>query len=137
MFVTLFYAELDADGAVTYVNAGHNPALLRRATSDAPIELAPTGPMLGFDDAATFSQKTLQLGQGDFVLLYTDGVTEAVCGCADDACFGEEELRRLVQQQGDASASAALTALTDAVADFIGPTPPYDDVTVVGIKRLL
>jgi sigma-B regulation protein RsbU (phosphoserine phosphatase) len=135
MFVTLFYAETRPDGSLTYVNAGHNPALLRRGGQAETVELMPTGPILGFDDALAFRQETLQLEPGDFVLLYTDGVTDAACGCADDAFFGEERLRELVDHHGARGAAEALAALTSALADFIGPTPPFDDVTAVGIKR--
>jgi sigma-B regulation protein RsbU (phosphoserine phosphatase) len=136
MFVTLFYAEVATDGRLTYVNAGHNAALLRRSDGGGAIELNPTGPILGFDDTAKFRQQTEQLDPGDFVLLYTDGVTEAACGCAEDAWFGEERLRELLLGQGEATASGTLKALTDALAEFMGPTPPFDDITAVGIKRL-
>ncbi|MCU0507536.1 MAG: SpoIIE family protein phosphatase [Anaerolineae bacterium] len=136
MFVTLFYAELHADGSLTYVNAGHNPALLRSALTGAVEELAPTGPLLGFDESAQYTQRTLHLREGDFALLYTDGVTEAICDCAEDACFGEERLRRLVADAGAGAAHTALARLTAAVAEFAGPTPPFDDVTAVGIKRV-
>ncbi len=136
MFVTLFYAEVDTSGKLTYVNAGHNPALLSLGRGGPCRELTGTGPLLGVDEHSQFHQVTLQLAQGDFVLLYTDGVTEAMCSCAEDACFGEERLRELVQAQSAGSACAVLDALSLALTDFIGPTPPFDDVTVVGIKRL-
>jgi len=135
MFVTLFYSEVDASGQLTYVNAGHNPAILRDGQRRVCVELAGTGPLLGVDEHASFRQETLQLGAGDFVLLYTDGVTEAVCDCAADACFGEERLRDSVQGQ-TGSASAVLDALSQALKEFMGPAPPFDDVTMVGIKRL-
>jgi serine phosphatase RsbU (regulator of sigma subunit) len=99
-------------------------------------ELAPTGPLLGFDESARFAQRSLQLRAGDFALLYTDGVTEAICDCDEDACFGEERLRDLVADAGAGQAGAVLARLTAAVAEFAGPTPPFDDVTAVGIKRV-
>lgn len=136
MFVTLFYAEVNALGKLTYVNAGHNPAILSDGRQGTCIELAGTGPLLGVDEHASYRQETLQLGPDDFVLLYTDGVTEAVSGRATDAPFGEERLRESVQAQHAGSASAVLDALSQALKEFMGPTPPFDDVTMVGIKRL-
>jgi sigma-B regulation protein RsbU (phosphoserine phosphatase) len=136
MFVTLFYAEVDASGGLTYVNAGHNPALLRCGATRECIELMPTGPLLGVAESAVYTGERVQLKPGDFVLLYTDGVTEAMRRTHEDVFYGEDRLAALVRAQEGASASEVLAALTEALADFIGPTPPYDDVTVVGIKRM-
>jgi serine phosphatase RsbU (regulator of sigma subunit) len=110
--------------------------LLRSAHDGAVVELAPTGPLLGVDESARFGQRSLRLAPGDFALLYTDGVTEAICDCVEDNCFGEERLRDLVADAGAGPAGFALTRLTAAVADFTGPTPPFDDITAVGIKRV-
>lgn len=135
MFVTLFYAEADAGGLLTYVNAGHNPAYLVRA-DEACFELAPTGPLLGFLETASYAQVQVQLGAGDFVLLYTDGVTDAVSSDAMEDSFGEERLKALLEARRGASAAEVLQALTAALTGFIGPTAPFDDVTVVAIKRM-
>ncbi len=136
MFVTLFYVEVDASGSLTYVNAGHNPAIVSKSLRGVCTELAGTGPLLGVDENASYHQETLQLEAGDFVLLYTDGVTEAVCGCSTDACFGEERLRELVHAKHSGSASTVLDALSQALNEFMGAAPLFDDVTMVGIKRL-
>lgn len=135
MFVTLFYAEVDLAGVLTYVNAGHNPAYLVRAAGPC-AELRPTGPILGFDEGAHFAQAHVQLAAGDFVLLYTDGVTDAVSNLAGDDLFGEDRLCSLLEAQRETSAADVMAALTAALAGFIGPAAPYDDVTVVGIKRM-
>ena len=66
----------------------------------------------------------MQLAPGDFVLLYTDGVTEAVCACDEDDFYGEDRLRQLLDgTAGGPRPRSILKALTEALADFIGPTP--------------
>ena len=131
MFVTLFYAQVDpASGVVIYVNAGHNPPLLYRAEPGELIELGRTGMALGIDEACTFEQCTVQLNSGDFLLLYTDGVTEAPDVQGQE--FGLERLRRVVLDHRRASATELMTALNRAV----GNLAPFDDITVVVAKRL-
>jgi phosphoserine phosphatase RsbU/P len=135
MFVTLFYAEVDPAGTLTYVNAGHNPAVLVHASGGCS-ELQPTGPLMGFSETSPYAQAQVQLADGDFVLLYTDGVTDAVSGLDAGDSYGEDRLRTLLEAQRGASAAGVLAELTAALTGFIGPTAPYDDVTVVGIKRV-
>ncbi|MGE5601908.1 MAG: PP2C family protein-serine/threonine phosphatase, partial [Nitrososphaerales archaeon] len=135
MFVTVFYAEVDPSGALTYVNAGHNAALLVHTGGNCS-ELQPTGPLLGFSETVQFAQGRVQLAAGDFVLLYTDGVTEAISALDEGDFYGEDRLRALLEGQRGAPAAGVLKELTAALAGFIGPTAPYDDVTVVGIKRV-
>jgi sigma-B regulation protein RsbU (phosphoserine phosphatase) len=135
MFVTLFYAEVDPTGALTYVNAGHNPAFLVRGSGEC-AELGPTGPVLGFDEATEYRQARAQLEPGDFVLLYTDGVTEAVWAENTDEFYGEDRLRAFLLSRGGQAPREILQGLIDALGDFIEPTGLRDDVTMVGIKRL-
>ncbi|MEP7358423.1 MAG: GAF domain-containing SpoIIE family protein phosphatase, partial [Anaerolineales bacterium] len=79
MFVTLFYGRLDlATGRLTYVNAGQNPPLLFRAGQLRPVPLTRTGMALGLITGAPYEQRTLQLEPGDWLFLYTDGVTDAM-----------------------------------------------------------
>jgi sigma-B regulation protein RsbU (phosphoserine phosphatase) len=135
MFVTLFYAEVDLTGVLTYVNAGHNPAFLVRSGGDC-VELGPTGPVLGFDETTDYGEARAQLEPGDFVLLYTDGVTEAVWAENTDEFYGEDRLRAFLLDQGGQAPREILQGLIDALGDFIEPTGLRDDVTMVGIKRL-
>ncbi|MDD1729727.1 MAG: SpoIIE family protein phosphatase, partial [Methanospirillum sp.] len=79
MFVTLFLGILDNNAmSMTYVNAGHNPPLIFRAETKEIDELRPTGIAIGILDDIPYDQKSVQLHTGDVILLYTDGVTEAV-----------------------------------------------------------
>jgi sigma-B regulation protein RsbU (phosphoserine phosphatase) len=139
MFVTLFYALLDPErGEITYVNAGHNPPLLYRRSDHAEqgqlAELTRTGMAMGVVADSPFEQRTVQLDPGDFILLYTDGVTEATD--AQGREFGTERLRRAVADQCRSSAANIVAALERAVHDFISSTAPFDDVTIVAIKSL-
>ena len=134
MFVTLFYAQIDSEtGELTYVNAGHNPPLLYRADRSELVTLTRTGMALGFFDTAGFEQGAARLDSGDFVVLYTDGVTEAMD--AQHQEFGEERLRRVILDNRRATAAEMAAALERALADFIGPTTPSDDITFVIARR--
>ncbi len=134
MFVTLFYATLDpATGEFTYVNAGHNPPLLCRPDGQM-TELTRTGMALGVFEDAPFEQRMVRLDPGDFILLYTDGVTEPVD--ADDVEFGVERLQRIVLDNCRAPAGDVLAAVEQAVGDFTAAAPRFDDTTMMIAKRL-
>jgi sigma-B regulation protein RsbU (phosphoserine phosphatase) len=135
MFVSLFYAQLDpASGELVYVNAGHNPALLYQAGINHIEALAPTGMVLGIDPGATFEQCSVQLGPGDFVVLYTDGVTEAANALGEE--FGEAGLQQLVLDCQHAPAAEMVAALKTALGEFTAGQPPFDDVTILVARRL-
>ncbi|MGD8623972.1 MAG: SpoIIE family protein phosphatase [Anaerolineae bacterium] len=138
MFVTLFYAQLNpATGACIYVNAGHNPPLLYRQ-SDQPeqgplTELTPTGGALGVVAEWSFEQRSIHLGPGDFLLFYTDGVTDATD--AQGQFFGLERLRRLLVEHGSKPAGEILAALERAIDDFAGLPVQFDDIAILVVKR--
>jgi len=137
MFVTLFYAELDPlTGQLTYVNAGHDPAILCANAQDRCAILERTGLVLGVDADAIYRQRSVQLEPGDCVLLYTDGVTDAALDASPDERFGPERLHALVGAHHRAPAAALVAALDQALEDYISPAGPFDDVTVVAIRRL-
>ena len=130
MFVTLFYALLIlATGEITYVNAGHNPPLLYRADQDQLAELTRTGMALGVVVDSPFEQRTVHLNPGDFILLYTDGVTDATDAHLQD--FGMERLQRVILDQRRAPAVEIIAALEQAIHDFVGSTARFDDITIV------
>ena len=135
MFVTLFYGQLDpAASRLTYVNAGQNPPLLYRAAKKELIELTRTGIMVGFDDTYAYKQRSVRLQRGDFILFYTDGVTESVD--AQDEQFGEERLHRVLLDHQNESPDEIMNALKQALGEFTGDIPPFDDVTIVIVKRV-
>ncbi len=135
IFVTLFYAQLDpARGEFTYVNAGQNPPVHYRARSDQLIELTRTGIALGIDAAAPYDQRATILEPGDFVVLYTDGVTEAIDTQQNQ--FGEERLFSVIKDKHHASAAGIVAALQAALYAHTGGESQYDDITMVVAKRL-
>lgn len=135
MFVTLCYIQLNpATGDLTYVNAGHNSPLLYRADQGRWFEFARTGLPLGLFDTYPFTQTTVQLDPGDCLLLYTDGVTEAVHPQGQE--FGMERLQRIVQERQRDRAAHVLTVIEQAINAFIAGAAPADDITIVLVKRL-
>ncbi|MBI3763785.1 MAG: SpoIIE family protein phosphatase [Chloroflexi bacterium] len=135
MFVTMFYAQIDSEsGEVIYVNGGHNPPLWYRAATGELTGLERTGMALGVFEAAPYKQHSAQLSAGDLILMYTDGVTDAIDAHGDR--FGDERLRRFVLDHHDASAADLVTALAQAIHEFTGEAMPFDDVTLVAVRRL-
>lgn len=135
MFVTLFYAQIDpAPGELTYVNAGHNPAWLYRTEAGDLTRLTRSGMALGVDDTTAFEQRTVRLNPGDFVVLYTDGVTDALN--ADEQEFGLERLRHTIFVNRRRPAAELVAALEGTLREFTGPTAPFDDITIVAAQRV-
>ena len=133
MFVTLFYALLNpAARELTYVNAGHNPPLLCRAGHVRPTQLTLTGIPLGIESDVTYEQRTLHLIPGDLILLYTDGVTDAMNAQGQD--FGMERLERVLQEQFQSPAAEVLAALEGTLDEFTGPTAPFDDMAMMVVR---
>jgi len=135
MFVTLFYALLNPlAGKITYVNAGHNPPLLYRTDQDQLTKLTRTGMALGVVADSAFEERTLHLNSGDFILLYTDGVTDATDAHEQD--FGMERLQRVLLDYRRAGAVDIMAALEQAIDEFAGSTAPFDDTAIVVAKCL-
>jgi len=134
MFVTLFYMQLDPQkNELTYVNAGHNPPLHYRAKEKDLVELKATGIMLGFTDIVVHKQRSVQLEPNDFVVIYTDGVTEAMD--EQNEQFGDDRLSDLILAQHDQTPQEMMLALRHAVSAFVGNRNQSDDITVVIVKR--
>jgi sigma-B regulation protein RsbU (phosphoserine phosphatase) len=133
-FMTLFYMILDpAEGTATWVNAGHQPPLLYDPVDDSFRELRGRDIPLGVDPQWRFHQETMPLpGPGRILLIGTDGLWEAHNDRGD--MFGPARVRRVLRDNADADAQALVRALLTAVADFTGPTPQDDDITLVVIK---
>lgn len=134
-FVTAFYGVLDTKNSVfTFVNAGHNPPILRR--SDGTIDpLLEGGLALGILPDSRYEERPVSLRPGDILLLYTDGVSEAADPDGDQ--FGTDRLEDLLAEIKDRSARQIVDAVLDRVINFVGgPGALDDDLTVVCLKRL-
>jgi serine phosphatase RsbU (regulator of sigma subunit) len=132
MFVTLAYALLEPGGTVRYANAGHNPPLLVRS-GGAVEELGRTGILVGWDEGAVFGEARAQLERGDALVLYTDGVTEALDEGGRE--YGEERFRRMVVRHRGDGAEALLRALLADLEAFVGTAEAYDDATLMVVTR--
>lgn len=127
-FVTMVYGELDASRRVlTYVNCGHNPPLLFDGGTFHLLEEG--GPIVGFRRNLPFQAGTVEIGPGQTLVLFTDGVVEAQ-NLAEEM-FGEERLRDVIKQYRDASAAEMLAAIQASVLSFAGGAPQFDDLTLV------
>lgn len=135
-FVTVFFCVLDGkSGQIIYSNAGHNPAFLFR--KDGKLEsLSNTGVPLGMFEGLTWESRCLSLNSGELLVIYTDGVTEAPN--SEDEEFGEERLKAIVRREmenGRLSATTVQDAILHAIHDFVGDTPPFDDITQLILIR--
>ena len=128
-FITLFYGELDPDEhLLRYVNAGHNYPLLRRA--DGTLEpLAEGGLMLGFAEDVVYTQGQASMSPGDALLLYSDGVSEAMDLHQQE--FGEERLEEAWARYGTLRADVCIEKLMAEVEAFRSAAPQSDDITLV------
>jgi sigma-B regulation protein RsbU (phosphoserine phosphatase) len=135
MFVTVFYGIYNIrTGEVTYTNAGHNPPYLMRA--DGSVEMLPLSKDLvaGAIDDYKYSEETIRLEKGDTLLLYTDGVTEAIDEAVNE--YGEERLKKLLAQNCKLSCHEIVEKVKADVKDFVGEAEQSDDITLLALKRL-
>ena len=138
MFISMIYGVLDpADGSLTFARAGHDPALIFRKASGAIEVSKPKGLALGIDGGNVFERVTkderIMLEPGDCVLLFTDGVKEAIN--ASDEEFGLERLSGAFRDTASLGAEAVVRKVQDDVESFAGGGPQMDDVTIVAIEK--
>ena len=132
-FVTLFYAELDPDsGAVSFLNAGHNPPLIVHAAGTVE-QLASGGLPLGIKADADYREGRTTLQLGDVLVIYSDGVTEAASPNGEE--FGPTRLYEVVSRNVDASAAGIRDRIESALTKFSQGTQAADDITLVIVKR--
>jgi serine phosphatase RsbU (regulator of sigma subunit) len=133
-FVTLFYAELDPkNGSLAFLNAGHNPPLIVHAGGTME-QLAAGGLPLGIMANADFREGKTRLHPGDVLVIYSDGVSEAVNPKGEE--FGPTRLYETVARNLDASAAGIRDRIESALTKFCQGTPAADDITLVICKRL-
>jgi sigma-B regulation protein RsbU (phosphoserine phosphatase) len=130
-FVSLFCGVLDpARRIVTYTNAGHNPPLVIRGGRAEPLERG--GMVLGADLGEDYEQADVPLRRGDLLVLYTDGVTEALNGQGE--IFGLKRLLHLLRRVGDAGADEIAKRIFGAVRQFATGAPQSDDISLVVLR---
>lgn len=134
-FVTVFYGTLEPHtGRLVYANAGHNRPLWWAAATGETQELAAKGIALGVIEEIELDERAIDVGMGDVLVFYTDGVTEAMK--ADDEEFGVARLRETLATHVEGGAQEILDAVAQAVDDFVAGAPQSDDLTVFVVKRM-
>ena len=134
MFVTVFYVVYDpATGEFTYANGGHNPPLVIHADGSSDLLPLTNGIALGVAPGIEYEQKTVVLAPGDTVLLYTDGVTEAMN--RDHEQFGVERLKSTFSLAPPTDPRQANDEVFRAVHEFVGDTLQSDDITCLTLHR--
>lgn len=134
MFVTVFYAIYNTKmGLITYCNAGHNPPHLLRI--DGTVEELPRTKnlMLGVIEDMEYIEDTLQLESGDTLVMFTDGVTEAMNPERKE--FGSSRLMTILGGLAGKSSQQVVDAVKTAVKDFAGSAEQSDDITMLVVKR--
>jgi sigma-B regulation protein RsbU (phosphoserine phosphatase) len=131
-YVTLLLAEIDVQKRkLQYVNCGHNPALLFRATTGTLTHLDSSCPPIGLSPEEICELSSANLAPGDVVVFYTDGVTEAKTPLGEE--FGMERLSATVRRGSSLSAEELMTDIYTAAANFCGDDFA-DDVTLLVVK---
>jgi serine phosphatase RsbU (regulator of sigma subunit)/pSer/pThr/pTyr-binding forkhead associated (FHA) protein len=129
-YATLFNATLAPSGLLTYCNAGHNAPIVRGTRG---LRRLHAGSMpVGLFEAARYADAVEQLDPDDVVVIYSDGVTEALD--ADGQELGEDRLVALVDERHGEDAQSILDAILEAVQDFARGAPRHDDVTAMVVK---
>ena len=138
MFISMAYAILDARSpAITLCRAGHDAPLLYRAKDRTISKINPPGMALGIDGGVVFNRVTgdfsLTLEPDDCLLLYTDGVTEALDRNGQE--FGMDNVIASILASAADGAAGVIARLTDDLRTFIGPHPQNDDITLIAIRK--
>lgn len=132
-YITFFVAVLDAARHTLHaVNAGHLSQIVA-APGRAPVELASSGFPLGIMPEAAYTAETTDLVPGAMLVLYTDGVSEAMNAQAEE--YGAERLSGVVAAAAAQPAAAALAQILEDVHAFVGDTPANDDLTLMVVRR--
>ncbi|MFW6209206.1 MAG: SpoIIE family protein phosphatase [Spirochaetota bacterium] len=135
-FATLSYLTVDLKtGRVEYCNAGHHPLLVYRAATGAFETFDTDGLPIGLEKSSEYEHTHLQLRKDDVVMLYTDGVTEAMN--YQDEQFGEDRVKNIVANVSvnGSSAFQIMQAIFTGIDKFVGGAPQHDDETLIILKK--
>jgi serine phosphatase RsbU (regulator of sigma subunit) len=130
-FVTAFHGHLASDGTLSYCNAGHNPPFLVTAAGLTRLDIG--GTVLGVFDGTEYDSGTIQLAPGDSVVVFSDGVTEAIDRCDEE--FGDQRLEACIVDVRTRPAREVLQHIQQSLATFCEGVAARDDVTLLVLKR--
>jgi sigma-B regulation protein RsbU (phosphoserine phosphatase) len=135
LFVTVLAGVLDLDtGRFTFANAGHEPPLVARPDGTPVQAFEAAGPLVGAFRELGLAETTIDLEPGDRLVLYTDGITDAVT--ADRERYGEDRFRRSVAAASRGTAGETARALIDDVLEHQAAADPADDLALLIFRRL-
>ena len=135
MFVTAWMGMIDLrTGLTRFVNAGHNPPLLRRRDGSFEYLTERSGIMLAMRKKSAYAGKELHLEPGDQLFLYTDGVTEATD--AENRLYGDARLQALLNGCGDMDAQELCETVKADIDLFVGDAPQFDDITMLSLRYI-
>ena len=135
LFLTAFFATLNPqDGCLKYANAGHNRPLWLHADTGECQELLAEGSLLAVFDTLELEEREVILRTGDILVMYTDGVTEAMNLSRE--VFGDQRLRSVVEKNAGTTAQEMLNEIMIAVTEFVKDAPLSDDLTLVVVRRI-
>ena len=129
-FVTLMYGSLYADGRLLYCNAGHNPPLVVGSGGFRRLEVG--GPIVGLFEGATYEEETVTLTPGDWLVVFSDGVSEAMSATGDE--YGEERIVDCVQKNVALEPQKLLEAIFQDVREFAHGAAQSDDITAMVLR---
>jgi serine phosphatase RsbU (regulator of sigma subunit) len=133
-YATAFMVVLEhATGKLTYCNAGHNPSLLVRASGEIEL-LGPTGLPLGLVEEAPYASLVTELRPGDNLVLYTDGITEALDPHEEE--YGSERLQEVCKRNRGEAPAVLFEAIESDLEEFAQGQPFHDDRTLLLLQRL-
>jgi serine phosphatase RsbU (regulator of sigma subunit) len=133
-FTTTFIAEYNpATSDLVYVNAGHNPPILRRQ-SGAIERLSAGGIPLGILEKASYESGSVTLQRGDWLVIFTDGVTEAANLRQEE--YEEWRLLALLNANLTATPQLLLSTTLNDINHFVGNTPQHDDITLILLRAV-
>lgn len=133
MFASLVYGEIvPGSGTVTFMNAGHMPPLIVRR--GGVEELSKGDPALGLFPEAVYAEREAQLAEGEYLIFYSDGLTEAKSGSGE--FFGLPRLLAFLPQLAGLDAASAGERIVNAAAAFIGEARAHDDLSLVILRRI-
>ena len=136
-YATFFYAQYEAsDRRLAYVNAGHNPPYLLRSGSDEPILLTEGGPVIGMlpPMLVSYSHGEIQLEQGDVIVGFTDGISEAMNPNEEE--WGEESLLNKLLEVRDRIPQAIHDSCVAGADSFANGAKQHDDMTMIVVRVL-
>lgn len=138
MFISMAYVILDhVRNNLLLSRAGHDAPLLYRSENESVTPIKPLGMVVGIDSGSVFDRVTqdfaLSLERDDCLLLYTDGVTEALDANGDE--FGFDRIVEGVRASAPNGAPAMITRLIDELRNFVGAQPQNDDITLIAIRK--